>query len=126
MAERDRDGRTVALVGGAALAAWLLSRGKGWAFRSPGDASGAKAADTRLPARCTVWVRADRIEVNGVAVDLPTAIAKCRAVDTAEVRATGDAITGVVRDVLRALHAAGVKLRVSPDLAHFVPSEAVP
>lgn len=123
MAERDRTGRTVAVVGGAALAAWLLSRGKGWGFRSPGDASGAKASEAR---RCTVWIRADRIEVDGVATDLPTVIAKCRAVGTAEVRATGDAITGVVRNVLTQLHAAGVKLRVAPDLAHIVPSESVP
>lgn len=124
MAERDHSGRTMMLVGGgAALAAWLLSRGKGWSFRSPGDGSGAKAGETRLPARCTVWIRADRIEVDGVAADLPTAIAKCRAVGTAEVHATGTAITGVVRDVLKALHAAGVKLQLPPDLSYIVPSE---
>ena len=122
MAERKHSGRTVALVGGAALAAWLLSRGKGWGFRSLGDASSAKGG-ARLPARCAVWIRADRIEVDGVAADLPTVITKCRAVGAAEVRATGNAITGVVRDVVKALHAAGVKLHLAPDLAYLVPSE---
>lgn len=125
MSERDQTGRTVVLVGGAALAAWLLSRGKGWAFRSPGDGSGANAGETRQPAHCTVWIRANRIEVDGVAADLPTVIAKCRAVGAAEVRATGDAITGVVRDVLTALHAAGVKLQLPPDLAYIAPSESM-
>ena len=122
MGERKHSGRTVALVGGAALAAWLLSRGKGWSFRSYGDASGANSG-TRLPGRCTVWIRADRIELDGAAAGLPTVIAKCRAVGAAEVRATGNAITGVVRDVVKALHAAGVKLHLAPDLAYLVPSE---
>jgi hypothetical protein len=125
MAEREHTGRTVALVGGAALAAWLLSRGKGWGFRSPGDGSSANADEARLPARCTVWIRADRIEVDGVAMDLPSAIARCRGVGAAEVRATGDAITRVVHEVLTSLHRAGVKLYTPPDLAHVVPSEAL-
>ena len=122
MGERKHSGRTVALVGGAAIAAWLLSRGKGWGFRSPADASGVHGG-TRLPARCAVWIRADRIEVDGVAADLPTVITKCRAVGAAEVRATGNAITGVVRDAVKALQAAGLELHVAPDLAYLVPSE---
>lgn len=110
MAERKHTGRTVALVGSAALAAWLLSRGKGWGFRSSGEGSGTTAT------QCTVWIRAEGLELDGVAADLPTVIAKCRAVGTAQVGATGDAITGVIFRVLKELHAAGVKLLLPPDL----------
>lgn len=119
MAERKHTGRTVALVGGAGLAVWLLSRGNGWGFRSPGDGTGAKDGKTLLPAHCTVWIYADRIEIDGVVADLGTVVARSRAVGTAEVHATGDAITGVIHGVLRALKAAGVKLLVHPDLSYL-------
>ena len=122
MGEREHTGRTVMLVGGAALAAWLLSRGRGWGFRSPGDGSGEKADRTRVPARCKVWIRAEGIELDGVAADLPTVIAKCRAVGTAEVHATGDAITRVVHQVVNELRRAGVTLYTTIDLAR-VPRE---
>jgi len=117
MAERDHTGRTVAVVGGTALAAWwLLSRGNGWGFRSPGDGIGANADRTRLPAECRVWIYPEGLTVDGVAADLPTVIAKCRAVGTAQVGATGDAITRDIHGVLQALKAAGVRLLVRPDL----------
>ncbi len=125
MVEREQTGRTVALVGGAGLVAWwLLARGKGWGFRSLGDRDGGdRGTETaRAPARRIVWVRADRIEVDGVAADLPTVIAMCLAAGTAEVHATGDAITSTVTSLLKALKAAGVKLYVTPDLAYLVPS----
>ena len=126
MAEGDHTGRTVGLVGGAGLVAWwLLSRGKGWGFRSPGDGYANGTDTAQPPARRVVWVRADRIEVDGVAADLPTVVEKCRAAGTAEVHATGDAITGAVSSVLQALKAAGVKLYVPPDLAYLVPSESL-
>ena len=126
MADGDHTGRTVGLVGGAGLVAWwLFSRGKGWGFRSPGDGH-ANGTDTgQTPARRVVWVRADRIEIDGVAADLQTVVAKCRAAGAAEVHATGDAITGAVSNVLQALKAAGVKLYVPPDLAYLVPTEPV-
>jgi len=117
MAERKHTGRTVALVGGAALAAWwLLSRGNGWGFRSPGDGSGANADRMRSSGKCNVWIYAEGLTVDGVAADLPTAIEKCRAVGTAEVGATGDSITGVIHGVLKALQAAGVQLLLPSDL----------
>jgi hypothetical protein len=119
MAKRKRTGRTVALVGGAALAAWLLSRGKGWGFRAPGDGSGANADRTRSPGECKVWIYAEELTVDGVAADLPSVIEKCRAAGTAKVGATGDAITGVIHGVLKALKAAGVKLLVRPDLGYL-------
>jgi len=123
MAERDHRGRTAVLVAGAALAAWLLSRGKGWGLGGLVGASDGNADTTQAPAPCRVWIRADRIEADGVAADLPTVVASCRAAGKAEVRATGDAITGVVRKVLEALHAAGVTIYAPPDLAYIVPSE---
>ncbi len=126
MAERDHTGRTIVLVGSAGLVAWwLLSRGKGWGFRSAGDGHANGIDTAQPPTRCVVWVRGDRIEVDGVAADLPTVVAKCRAAGTAEVHATGDAITGAVSSVLKGLKAAGVKLYVTRDLANLVPSESL-
>ena len=123
MAEHKRTGRTVALVGGAALAAWLLSRGNGWGFRSPGDGTAAKSGGTGSTAPCKVWIYSDGLSVGGVATDLPTVVDQCRAVGTAEVGATGDAITGVIQNVLKALHAAGVKLLLPPSLDYLLRSD---
>lgn len=127
MAKRDHTGRNVVLVGGAGLAAWwLLSRGLGSGFRGPGTGKdGIDAAATKHAQRVVVWVRADRLEVDGVIADLPTVIAKSREAGTAEVRATGSAITHVVREVLASLHAANVKIFAPPDLAYMVPSAQV-
>ncbi len=125
MTERDHTGRTVALVGGAGLVTWwLLARGKGWGLRSPGDGNnrGEGTEPAPAPARRVVWVRADRIEIDGVTADMPIVVAMCSAAGTAEVHATGDAITSKVTGLLKALKTAGVKLYVSPDLAYLVPS----
>lgn len=125
MAQRDHNGRTIVLVGGAALAAWwLLSLGGGWGTGTPGTGRGGDVA-VALPERCIVWIRADRLEIDGVAADLPTVIARCRLVGKAEVHATGDAVTRVVREVLTALHAAGVAIYARPDLAYIVPAEVI-
>ena len=122
MAARDHTGRNVVLVGGAGLVAWwLLSRGNGWGLHAPGSGN----SGNRATAPCIVWIRADRLEVDGVVADLPTVIARCRAAGTAVVHATGDAIMRVIRDVLVALHAANVKLYTPPDLAYLVPSSQV-
>ena len=119
MATRDHNGRTVVLVGGMGLLAWwLLSRGKGWGFRGPDNGKNGAVGDTTRPlTRCVVWVRGDRIEVDRVAMDLPTAIAKCRVAGEAEVHATGDAIMRSVARVVNGLRAAGVTVYLSPDLA---------
>ena len=122
MASRGRTGRAVAIVGGAALAVWLLSRGNGTSFRGPGTSKSA----ARSTARVAVWVRADRIEVDGVAAELATVIERAREAGAAEVRATGDAITGVVWNVLRALHGAGVTIYTTPDLSTVVPAVVLP
>ena len=109
-------GRTVAVLGGAGLLAWLLLRGgpagkssgqgKGTG-KAPGDSAASRAV---LPgSRCVVWIRAaDRLEIDGVAADLPAAIARCRSVELAEVHATGGARQGFVSSIVAALHAAGV------------------
>jgi hypothetical protein len=123
MAKRERTGRTVAILGGVALVAWLLSRGKGWGLRAPGDAQAAGAA---RPSRCVVWIRPEGLTVDGVAADLPTVIARCRAAGEAEVHATGDTIHRVVRDTIQALHAAGVTLFLAPNLSHVDFAKALP
>lgn len=116
---RENNGRTVALVGGAGVLAWLLLRG------GAGTGRGAAGTGGRLATgrRCVVWIRANAIEVDGVAADLPTVVARCRVAGAAEVHATGAAITRVVGNVLEALHAAGITLYTPPDLAYIVPSE---
>lgn len=116
MATHDHTGGKLAIVGCAGVAAWLLlSRGKGWGFRLSGD--GRADAANRPPARRVVWVRADRIDVDGIATDLASVIAKSRASGEAEVHASGDAIMRSVRDVILGLRAAGVTVQLAPDLA---------
>lgn len=117
MARREHSGRTIAIVGGAALALWLLSLGGGFGLRAPGTGKGGRIS------RRTVWIRADRIEIDGDAADLATVVAKSRAAGEVEVHATGDAVTRVVREVLEALHAAGVTIYAPVDLAYIVPAE---
>ncbi len=123
MAERERTGKTVAILGGAALIAWLLLRGKGWGVRGTGDAN---AAGAKRPSRCVVWIRPEGLTVDGVAADLPTVVARCRAAGEAEVHATGDTIHRVVRDTVQALHAAGVRLFLAPNLSHVDFAKALP
>ena len=128
MATRDHTGRDVVLVGGVGLAAWwLLSRGGGMGFRAPGSGTDGKNVTNQKarPERVVVWIRANRLEIDGVVADLQTVVAKSREAGTAEVHATGDAITHVVSDVLRALDAAKVKLETPPDLAHYLPKPKV-
>lgn len=122
MAKRERTGKTVAIVGGAALVAWLLLRGKGSGLGGSGDAH----AGASRPSRCVVWIRPEGLTVDGVAADLPTVIARCRAAGEAEVHATGDTIHRVVRDTIQALHAAGVTLFLAPNLSHVDFAKASP
>ena len=120
MAGDDQTGRKVALVGGAGvLAWWLLGRGGSGPFgrTAAGDDGGLRRAS-----RHVVWIRATRIELDGVPADLPTVVAKCRESGVAEVHATGDATTRVVRDVLNSLRSAGVTVYASPDVASLAPS----
>lgn len=123
MASRDHTGRNVALVGGAALVAWLLWRRKaksnGGLAGSASDAAASGSTNApRLP--CRVWVRADRIELDGAPADLATVVARCREAGRADVRATGNAITRSILTVLAALKGGGVVVDTPADLAHLV------
>lgn len=131
MKERKRTGRTVAAVGGAGLLAWLLLRGRGGAGIGKGVGQG--SGDSATPravvpgSRCVVWIRAaDQLEIDGVAADLPTVIARCRAVDITEVHASGNARQGFVSDVVKALYAAGINMQLAHDLASIVPAKVLP
>lgn len=123
MASGDRHtGRTVALIGGAAVVAWLLWRRKGAGIGGlSGSTSATSAIGSPNPAKvpCRVWVRADRIELEGAPADLVTVVARCRESGRADVRATGDAITRSIIEVLHALRTAGVVVYAPPDLAHL-------
>lgn len=116
-------GRNLALVGGGVvLASWLLRRGPGRGGATSGTSTQSGAAPGARP---RVWVRADRIEVDGVASDVATVVARGRAAGAVDLHATGDAVTRAVRDVVTRLRAAGVAIYAPPDLASLVPAEPV-
>jgi hypothetical protein len=128
MSHRDRDsrhiGRNLALFGGTALLFWLLLRGKGrgWGLSAGGDVglggagAGANATptSTEATAPCRVWIRADRIDLDGTPADLPTVVAHCRASGRADVYATGDAIVRTIGEVVREIQATGIVVNASP------------
>lgn len=114
-------GRNVAIVGSAALVAWLLLRGTGWRFGRRSDATGNDAttltpSPSRSPSSCQVWIRSTGIEVDGQVVDLPTLVRRCQATGRADVRATGAAIVRTIDDVMDALRRVGVVIYASADL----------
>jgi hypothetical protein len=118
--EHKHTGRTVAVLGGAGVLAWLVLRGTG---KGKGVGNAATPPVITPAGHSVVWLRsADQIEVDGVVVDLPTLIARGRAVEVTEVHASGDARQGFVADVLEALSAAGIPMRLAPDLASIVPA----
>lgn len=127
MKEKKHTGRTVAVLGGAGLLAWLLLRGGGTSNgKGKGAGHGATSPAVVPGSRCVVWIRAaDRLEIDGVVADLPAVIARCRAVEYAEVHASGDARQGFVSSVVAALHAAGIKMRLAHDLATIVPARVL-
>jgi len=124
VASRDRHSRrNIALVGGAALVAWLLwRRTRGGIGRDGGSGLGVTVPSTTSTQKppCLVWVRADRIDLDGAPANLATVVARCREAGRADVRATGDAITRSIITVLAALNAAGVVVAAPPDVAHVV------
>jgi hypothetical protein len=124
---KDKTGRTVAIVGGAALLALLVLRGKGWGLgRDRGDRTGHGAARTDAPTPatrtpCKVRIDERRIELDGEPADLATVTERCRAAGSADVRATGLAIVGVIGQVIQALQDAGVAVYAQPELWSSVP-----
>jgi hypothetical protein len=114
MATRTQNniGRTIAVIGGGALLAWLLWRGRGKGKGSGGGGHG-------VPAVVGVWLRGgDRIELDGASSDLTTAVARARAAGTARVFAAGDTRHGWVTQVIAELKAAGVAIEAAPSLLH--------
>jgi hypothetical protein len=102
--------RTIAVLGGGALLVWLLWRGRG---RGKGKGSGGDDERMRAPEVVEVWLRGgDRIELNGVSLDLATTVARARAAGVARVFTAGDAREGWHRHVINALREAGVELYV--------------
>ena len=114
MSEREKNtGRTVAVVGGAALLALLLFRGKGWGFGGGGAGSGSGGAAAGQT-RCRVRIDADGVELDGEPTDLPTTVERCKVAGSADVTATGAAIVGVIAEVVQALKDAGVDVYADP------------
>jgi hypothetical protein len=116
-------GRTRALIalGGVTLALCLLAGGrrgggggKGDHDEAPGTGGvgGVGAGGGLFPKRdVRIWLRSgDRVELDGVNTDLPTAIETARAVGRASVYATGDARVGWIGKVINALRAAQVSV----------------
>ena len=121
--DKDTTGRTVAIVGGGALLLWLLLRrigsgsggGDGSSDGSGQDGNGT-TAPTAATSPCQIRIDADGIELDGVPTDLAAMTSRCQATGSAEVRATGAAITGVIAEVVQALRAAGVQVFAAPDV----------
>jgi hypothetical protein len=123
MAKRDADtSTTVALLGGGALVAWLLLRGGGGGGGGAAVAGVAPAVSPAAPPPCRVRVRERSIELNGAPSSLPVMVNACRAAGSADLAAAGDAVVGVVADVVQALDAAGVRVAMSTSLRDLIDS----
>ena len=119
MAKRKSNaGRAVVAIGAGAALVWLLWRGRGWGGREDGKSRGGDSGRTApLGPPVHVWLRGDRIEVEGVESDLATAIERARATGLAYVYTTGDTIHGRVVDVVQALQRSGVEVAAPARLA---------
>jgi hypothetical protein len=114
---RSHTARSVAIVGGAALAVWLLMRGTGWRVGGRAEPAGNSTepqASSLKP--CQVWIRSAGLEVDGEHVDLPTLVSRCQAAGRADVRATGAAIERTIHEAIEALRRARVVVYASADL----------
>jgi hypothetical protein len=123
MTERNHTGRTVMVVGGIGLLAWLLLRGKGFGFggsdgSGSGDSVGTGASsppqpgDSPRPTHCTIWVRANGISVDGVPSELDNVVARCRGAASVKLHVTGAANQGVFDRVRLALNDAQINFVV--------------
>lgn len=102
--KQNNTGRTIAVIGGGVLLAWLLWRGRG-----KGKGNGGNGDRNSAPAVVEVWILSgDRIELDRVSADLATVIARARAAGKARLHVAGDARHGWVENVTDALRAAGV------------------
>ena len=104
--KQNNTGRTITVIGGGALLAWLLWRGRG---KGKGKGSGGDGDHSSAPDVVEVWVRSgDRIELDRVSSDLATVVARARAAGKARLHVAGDARHGWFEHVADALRAAGV------------------
>ena len=104
--KQNNTGRTIAVIGGGVLLAWLLWRGRG---KGKGQSSTGDGDRNSAPEAVEVWVRSgDRIELDRISSDLATVIARARAVGKARLHVAGDARQGWFEYVSDALRAAGV------------------
>ena len=102
--KQNNTGRTIAMIGGGALLAWLLWRGRG-----KGKGKGSSGESDHNSAPVIVRLRGnDQIELDGVSSDLATTVARARAAGKAHLHAAGDARQGWIEHVTDALRAAGV------------------
>ena len=112
--KQNNTGRTIAVIGGGALLAWLLWRGRGKG-KGKGKSSGGDGGHNSAPV--IVRIRgSDPIELDGVSSDLATTVARARAAGATRVFATGDARHGWINQVIAALKAAGVAIDAAPSL----------
>jgi len=120
---RSHTGRNVAIVGGAAVLAWMLLRGSGWQLGGGSEAAGndATTPTSTSPSPCRVWIRSTGLEVDGQLVDLPTLVRRCQLAGRADVRATGAAIVRTIEEVMDALRRAGIVVYASADLWRYLP-----
>jgi predicted flap endonuclease-1-like 5' DNA nuclease len=116
LTRKHRTGRTVAVVGGVAVLAWLLLRGRGCRVGAGNAATSADTATSSTSVPCRVRVDSAGIQFDGTTADLESTVDRCRTAGTAEVTATGAAISGVVASLMRALHVAGVTTYAEPAL----------
>lgn len=96
-------GFVLALVGAGAALAWWLWRGRG-----PGKMG--ERRDSGARKRPKVWIGDDRLKVDDITVDLPTALDLVRRAGAADVVVAGNAREGWFIDVRDALLATGAKL----------------
>jgi len=112
---QNNTGRTIAVISGGALLAWLLWRGRG---KGKGKGKGNEGdAGNHRSASVSVRIRAgDQIDLDGVSSDLTTTVARAHAAGAARVSATGDARHGWVTQVIAALKAENVAIDAAPSL----------
>lgn len=126
-AHQDNGFAVLAAMAGGGLLFWLLLRhqqglglsgalGTGGGYSAGADAPSRTASSPARPERCHVRIDVTGLQLDGVAVDLPTLVARCRAIGAAEVFATGRAIEGRIGEVINALLGAGVRVWAEPSL----------
>lgn len=111
----DHTGRTIAVVGGGALLAWWLLRGKGWGLggkgKGAGEGPGAAplSPSTVAPRPCKVRIASNGITVDGNPGSVAEVIVACKSTGNAEVVVTGGARRSDRKDLEVAFQQAGIK-----------------